>query len=78
MVIVLIAHVYFVISMTTMNTKWPWTLFPITTSSLLKLANNAMHGGETWHAGVFLHFHDNNGQNIASGIVGTTLHSGYK
>ena len=27
--------------------------------SLLKLANHAMHGSETWHAWVFQGFHDN-------------------
>ena len=44
------AHAYFNVSMTTVNKKWPWALFPITTSSLLKLANHAMHGSETWYA----------------------------
>ena len=34
-------------------------LFPITTSSLLKHANHAMHGSETWYACVFECFHDN-------------------
>ena len=37
-------HVYFLVFMTIMNKKWPWALFP---SSLLKLANHTMHGGET-------------------------------
>ena len=46
-------HMYFSVSMTTMNKKWPQALFPITTSSLLKLANHAMHGSETWYACVF-------------------------
>ena len=52
-------HVYFSVSMTIMNKKWPRALFPITTSSLLKLANHAMHGGETWYTCVFQCFHDN-------------------
>ena len=52
-------HVYFSVFMTIMNKKWPWALFPITTSSLLKLANHAMHGAETWYACVFERFHDN-------------------
>ena len=34
---------YFSISMTTMEKEWPQALFPLTTSSLLKLAN---HSGE--------------------------------
>ena len=33
-------HMYFSVSMTTMNKKWPQALFPITTSSLLKLPNH--------------------------------------
>ena len=33
--------------MTIIDKKLPWELFPITTSSLLKLANHAMHGSET-------------------------------
>ena len=40
-----------------MNKKWPQALLPITTSSLLKLANHAMHGCETWYACVFERFH---------------------
>ena len=41
--------------------------FPITTSSLLKLANHAMYGSETWYAYVFQRFHDNHEQKIALG-----------
>ena len=41
----LCVHVYFIVSMTTINEKYPQALFPITASSLLKLANHAMHGG---------------------------------
>ena len=41
-------HMYLIVSMTTVNKKCPQAFFPITTSSLLKLANHAMHGGETW------------------------------
>ena len=52
------AHTYFIVSMTTVNKKCP-QVFPITTSSLLKLANHAMHGAEIWYACVFEHFHDN-------------------
>ena len=58
-------HVYFSVSMTTMN-KWPQALFLITTSSLLKLAHHTMHGGETWYTCVFQRFHDNHEQ-MASG-----------
>ena len=49
----LCSHVY---SMTTISEKCPQALFP---SSLLKLANHAMHGGETWYTCVFQCFHDN-------------------
>ena len=55
----LCAHVYFIVSMTTVNKKCPQALLPITTSSLLKLANHAMHGSETWYACAFECFHDN-------------------
>ena len=55
----LCAHMYFIFSMTTVNKKCPQALFPITTSPLLKLANHAMHGAETWYACVFERFHDN-------------------
>ena len=65
-------HVYFSISMTTMNKKWPWALFLITTSSLLKLANHAMHGSETWYAYVFQCFHANHEQKMASGTFPIT------
>ena len=63
----LCAHTYFIVSMTTVNKKCPQAPFPITTSSLLKLANHAMHGAETWYACVFERFHDNHEQKIASG-----------
>ena len=46
-------HVYFRVSMMTMNKKWPKALIPIITSSPLKLANHAMHGSETCYACVF-------------------------
>ena len=55
-------HVYFSVSMTTTDKKLPQALFPITTSSLLKLAHHTMHGGETWCTCVFQHFHDNYAQ----------------
>ena len=64
----LCTHTYFIVSMTTVNKKCPQALFPITTSSLLKLANYAMHGAETWYACVFERFHDNHKQKMASGI----------
>ena len=44
--------------------KW---FFPITTSSLFKLANHAMHGRETWYACVFQCFHYDHEQKMASG-----------
>ena len=55
----LCAHMYFIVSMTTVNKKFPQALFPITTSSLLKLANHVMDGAETLYACVFECFHDN-------------------
>ena len=64
----LCAHMYFIVSMTTVNKKCQQALFPITTSSLLELANHAMHGAETWYSCVFERFHDNHRQKIASGI----------
>ena len=60
-------HMYLSVSMTTMNKKLPQALFPVTTSSLLKLAHHTMRGGETWYACVFERFHDNHEQKIASG-----------
>ena len=56
------SHIYFIVSITTINKKCPQALFPITTSSLLKLANHAMHVAETWYACVFERFHDNHQQ----------------
>ena len=61
-------HMYFSVSITTMNKKWPQALFPITTSSLLKLANHAMHGIGTYYACVFHHFHDNHEQKLPWGL----------
>ena len=58
-VVSMTTHVHFVVSITTVNKKYPQALFPITTSSLLKLANHAIHGSETWYACVFERFHDN-------------------
>ena len=63
----LCTHVYFSVSMTTINKKWPRALLPITTSSLLKLAHHAMHGGETLYACVFKCSHDDYQQKIPSG-----------
>ena len=60
-------HMYFSVSMTTINKKWPQALFPIITSSLLKLANHAMHGSETWYACAFQCFQDNHEHKIALG-----------
>ena len=39
--------------------KMALALFLVTTSLLLKLANHAMHGGETLYTCVFERFHDN-------------------
>ena len=47
--------------------KWPQAHFPITSSSLLKLADFVMHGSETWYICVFQHFRDNHEQKMASG-----------
>ena len=68
----LCAHMYFIVSMTTVNKKCPQALFPITTSSFLKLANHAMRGAETWYACVFERFHDNHQQKIASATFSCT------
>ena len=60
-------HVYLSVSMTTIDKKLPQALFPVTTSSLLKLAHHTIHGGETWYTCVFQPFHDNHEQKMASG-----------
>ena len=60
-------HVYLNVSMTTIDKKLPQALFPVTTSSLLKLAQHTMCGGKTWYACVFQRFHDNHEQKMASG-----------
>ena len=51
-------HVYLSVSMTTIDIRLPQAIFPITTS-LLKLANHAMHGGESRYTCVFQCFHNN-------------------
>ena len=53
--------------MTIIDKKMAQALFPVTTSSLLKLAHHTMHGGETWYACVFKRFHDDHEQKMASG-----------
>ena len=60
-------HVYLSVSKTTMNKKLPQALFPVTTSSLLKLAHHTMRGVEPWYACVFQRFHDDHEQKMASG-----------
>ena len=55
-------HVYLSVSMTTIDKKLPQALFPVTTSSLLKLAHHTMRGGETWYACVFQRFHNDHEQ----------------
>ena len=60
-------HVYFSVSMTTINKKRPQALFLITTSSLLKLAHHKMDGGKAWYTCVLQGFHDNNIKKMASG-----------
>ena len=55
-------HVYLSVSMTTIDKKLPQALFPVTTSSLLKLAHHKMCAGETWYACVFQRFHDDHEQ----------------
>ena len=67
MVLKLGTHVYLSVSMTTIDKKLPQALFPVTTSSLLKLAHHTMHGGETWYTCVFKCFHDDHEQKIPSG-----------
>ena len=52
-------HMYLSVSMMTMNKKWPQALLPVTTSSLLKLVNHAMHVSKTWYACVFQRFQEN-------------------
>ena len=56
------ANLYLSVSITTIDNKLPQALFPVTTSSLLKLAHHTMRGGETWYACVFQRFHDNHEQ----------------
>ena len=73
-----VTHVCFSVSMKTMNKKWPQALFPITTSSLLKHANHAMHGRETCYSCVFQCFHDNHEQKMASGTFPITTSSHLK
>ena len=63
----LCAHMYFIVSMTTVNKECPQALFPVTTSLFLKPANHAMHRSETWYACVFQHFHDNHEQKLSLG-----------
>ena len=59
-------HMYLNVSMTTIDKKLPQALFPVTTFSLLKLAQHTMRGNETWYACVFQRFHDNHEQKMAS------------
>ena len=63
------AHVYSIVSVTTISKKFPQALFPITTSSLLKLANHAMHGNETWYTCVFECLHDDHQQKNGLGTL---------
>ena len=58
-------HVYLSVSMTTIDKKLPQALFPVTTSSLLKLTHHAHHGSETWYACVFERFNDDHEQKNA-------------
>ena len=74
----LCAHVFFIVSMTTINKKCPQALFPITTSSLLKLAYHTMHGGETWYTCVFPRFHDNHEQKWPQALFPVTTSSLFK
>ena len=69
----LCAHVYFIVSMTTVNKKCPQALFPITTPSLLKLANHTIHGGETWYVCVFQRFHYDHEQKWPQAITTSSL-----
>ena len=55
--------------------KSPQALFPITTSSLLILANHAMHGSETWYACAFECFHDNHKQKLPQALFPITTSS---
>ena len=69
----LCVHMYFIVSMTTVQ-KCPQAHFPITTSSLLKLANHVMHGAETWYACIFEHFHDNHWQKFPHALFPVTTY----
>ena len=71
-------HMYFTVSMTTINKKCPQTLFPVTTSSLLKLAYHTMHKGKTWYACVFQRFHDDYEQKWPQAVFPITLSSLFK
>ena len=64
-------HVYLSVSMTTIDQKLPQALFPVTNSSLLKLAHHTMHVAETWYTCVFERFHDKHYQ-MASGTFSIT------
>ena len=52
-------HVYYTVSMTTMNKKLPQALFPYNYFFTSQIAHHTMHGGETWNTCVFERFHDN-------------------
>ena len=54
--------------------KCPQGIFPITTS-LLKLANHAMHGNQTWYTCVFQRFHDNHEQKRPQALFPVTTSS---
>ena len=69
----LCAPMYFIVFMTTVSSKRPQALFPITTSSLLKLTHHTMRGGETWYACVFQCFHDDHQQKMAFPIITASL-----
>ena len=71
-------HVYLSVSMTTIDKKLPQALFPVTTSSLLKLAHHTMRGGETLYACVFRRFHDDHEQKWPRALFPITSSSLFK
>ena len=67
--------VYLSVSITTINKKFPQALFPITTSSLLKLAHHKMDGGKAWYTCVLQGFHDDDIKKWPQAVLSMTTPS---
>ena len=59
----------------TINKKCPQELFPITTSSLLKLAHHKMDGGKAWYTCVLQGFHDDDMKKWPQAVLSMTTPS---